>query len=233
MTAQKKDMALGLDLVSEVVLTPTFPEAEVSRKVLGDPGGHQALRGGSGHRGGPRPRPPRLRRPPVRPCRWKERRNRWHGSRATTSSSSTASTRAPTRPSSRSWARSPWTRRGARSLARFGSWPRPERSGPRRSPWRRRVGRAARRDRQARAHADDDHVRPSGDPTDGSRLLPAGRRVLRARRRLGLAPLRARADEESGLAYAVYSYVAPWRYGGVLRRVAPRPGRPRLRRWWP
>ncbi|MGH7346164.1 MAG: M16 family metallopeptidase, partial [Candidatus Rokuibacteriota bacterium] len=32
-TAQKKDMALGLDLVSEVVLTPTFPEAEVARKV--------------------------------------------------------------------------------------------------------------------------------------------------------------------------------------------------------
>ena len=27
MTAQKKDMTLGLDLVSEVVLTPTFPEA--------------------------------------------------------------------------------------------------------------------------------------------------------------------------------------------------------------
>src|SRR5438067_13780996 len=33
MTAQKKDLALGLDLVSEVVLTPTFPEAEVARKV--------------------------------------------------------------------------------------------------------------------------------------------------------------------------------------------------------
>jgi len=33
MATQKKDMALGLDLVSEVVLTPTFPEAEVTRKV--------------------------------------------------------------------------------------------------------------------------------------------------------------------------------------------------------
>jgi zinc protease len=33
MTTQKKDMALGLDLVSEVVLTPTFPEPEVARKV--------------------------------------------------------------------------------------------------------------------------------------------------------------------------------------------------------
>ena len=33
MTVQKKDLALGLDLVSEVVLTPTFPEAEVARKV--------------------------------------------------------------------------------------------------------------------------------------------------------------------------------------------------------
>jgi zinc protease len=33
MTAQKKDIALGLDLVSEVVLTPTFPGAEVTRKV--------------------------------------------------------------------------------------------------------------------------------------------------------------------------------------------------------
>jgi zinc protease len=32
-SAQKKDMALGLDLASEVVLTPTFPEAEVTRKV--------------------------------------------------------------------------------------------------------------------------------------------------------------------------------------------------------
>jgi len=33
MTAQKKDLALGLDLVSEVVLTPTFPQAEVARKL--------------------------------------------------------------------------------------------------------------------------------------------------------------------------------------------------------
>jgi zinc protease len=33
LTAQKKDMTLGLDLLSEVVLTPTFPEAEVTRKV--------------------------------------------------------------------------------------------------------------------------------------------------------------------------------------------------------
>ena len=33
LTAQKKDMTLGLDLVSEVVLTPAFPEAEVTRKV--------------------------------------------------------------------------------------------------------------------------------------------------------------------------------------------------------
>jgi zinc protease len=33
LTAQKKDLMLGLDLVSEVVLTPAFPEAEVARKV--------------------------------------------------------------------------------------------------------------------------------------------------------------------------------------------------------
>ena len=33
MTTQKKDMTLGLDLVSEVVLTPAFPGAEVTRKV--------------------------------------------------------------------------------------------------------------------------------------------------------------------------------------------------------
>jgi zinc protease len=33
MTAQKKDLALGLDLVAEVVLTPAFPQAEVARKV--------------------------------------------------------------------------------------------------------------------------------------------------------------------------------------------------------
>jgi zinc protease len=33
LTAQKKDMTLGLDLLSEVVLTPAFPEAEVTRKV--------------------------------------------------------------------------------------------------------------------------------------------------------------------------------------------------------
>jgi zinc protease len=33
LTAQKKDLTLGLDLVSEVVLTPAFPEAEVARKV--------------------------------------------------------------------------------------------------------------------------------------------------------------------------------------------------------
>jgi zinc protease len=33
LTAQKKDITLGLDLLSEVVLTPAFPEAEVTRKV--------------------------------------------------------------------------------------------------------------------------------------------------------------------------------------------------------
>ena len=33
LTAQKKDMTLGLDLLSEVVLTPAFPEVEVTRKV--------------------------------------------------------------------------------------------------------------------------------------------------------------------------------------------------------
>jgi zinc protease len=33
LTAQKKDLTLGLDLVSEVVLSPAFPEAEVARKV--------------------------------------------------------------------------------------------------------------------------------------------------------------------------------------------------------
>ena len=33
LAAQKKDLTLGLDLVSEVVLTPAFPEAEVARKV--------------------------------------------------------------------------------------------------------------------------------------------------------------------------------------------------------
>jgi predicted Zn-dependent peptidase len=33
LSVQKKDLALGLDLVSEVVLSPTFPPAEVTRKV--------------------------------------------------------------------------------------------------------------------------------------------------------------------------------------------------------
>ena len=33
LTAQKKDMTLGLDLVSEVVLSPTHPDGEVTRKV--------------------------------------------------------------------------------------------------------------------------------------------------------------------------------------------------------
>ena len=33
LSVQKKDLALGLDLVSEVVLSPTFPQAEVTRKV--------------------------------------------------------------------------------------------------------------------------------------------------------------------------------------------------------
>ena len=33
LSVQKKDLALGLDLVSEVVLSPTFPSAEVTRKV--------------------------------------------------------------------------------------------------------------------------------------------------------------------------------------------------------
>jgi zinc protease len=35
LSVQKKDLALGLDLVSEVVLSPTFPPAEVTRKVSG------------------------------------------------------------------------------------------------------------------------------------------------------------------------------------------------------
>ena len=33
LAVQKKDIALGLDLVSEVVLSPTFPPAEVTRKI--------------------------------------------------------------------------------------------------------------------------------------------------------------------------------------------------------
>ncbi|HXL45846.1 MAG TPA: insulinase family protein, partial [Candidatus Binatia bacterium] len=33
LSVQKKDLALGLDLVSEVVLSPTFPPGEVTRKV--------------------------------------------------------------------------------------------------------------------------------------------------------------------------------------------------------
>ena len=33
LSVQRKDLALGLDLVSEVVLSPTFPPAEVTRKV--------------------------------------------------------------------------------------------------------------------------------------------------------------------------------------------------------
>ena len=33
LSVQKKDLALGLDLVSEIVLSPTFPPAEVTRKV--------------------------------------------------------------------------------------------------------------------------------------------------------------------------------------------------------
>src|SRR6266850_7090557 len=33
LAVQKKDMALGLDLMSEVVLSPTFPQAEVARKI--------------------------------------------------------------------------------------------------------------------------------------------------------------------------------------------------------
>src|SRR5207247_1185691 len=39
--------------------------------------------------------------------------------------------------------------------------------------------------------AGDDHVRPAGDPSDRPGLLRAGRRVVRARRRLGLTPLHA------------------------------------------
>ena len=33
LSVQKKDLALGLDLLSEAVLSPTFPAAEVTRKV--------------------------------------------------------------------------------------------------------------------------------------------------------------------------------------------------------
>ena len=33
LAVQRKDMALGLDLLGEVVLSPTFPEAEVARKI--------------------------------------------------------------------------------------------------------------------------------------------------------------------------------------------------------
>ena len=33
LTAQKKDLALGLDLLGEVVLSPAFPQAEITRKV--------------------------------------------------------------------------------------------------------------------------------------------------------------------------------------------------------
>src|SRR5262249_55065316 len=73
---------------------------------------------------------------------------------------------------------------------------------------------AEHRDDREGVDAGDDHVEPPGDPPDRSRLLPARGRLVRARRRLRLAPVLARARRgRAGVRRLLI------RHSGALRRL--------------
>jgi zinc protease len=210
MTAQKKDMALGLDLASEVVLTPTFPEAEVARKVSEiqaaikrseeDPGtvASRAL-GRLVFAGHPYGRPVEGTRESVAQLT-RDDVVKFYREYARPDTTIIAVVGAVTVDEAR-----------REIMARFGSWARP---GDPLSPVKTATSSATPREetikreltqttimfgRQAILQSDPDYF-----PLAVASYVLGGGSASR---------LYTRVREESGLAYAVYSWVSPWRHG--------------------
>jgi zinc protease len=210
MTAQKKDMALGLDLVSEVVLTPTFPEGEVSRKVSEiqaaikrseeDPG-TVALRalGKLVFQGHPYGRPVEGTRESVGKLT-RDDVVKFYREYARPDTTIIAVVGAVTVDEAR-----------REIMARFGSWTRPSEplatvaaATPSGTPREETVARELTQTtimfgRQAIGQTDPDYF-----PLAVASYVLGGGSASR---------LYTRVREESGLAYSVYSWVSPWRHG--------------------
>jgi len=210
MTTQKKDLALGLDLVSEVVLTPTFPEAEVARKVAEiqaaikrseeDPGTVAARALGrlvfEGH---PYGRPVEGTRESVARLT-RDDVVKFYREHARPDTTVVAVVGAVTVDEAR-----------REIMARFGSWSRP--ADPPAAVAAATAPAAAREEtvkreltqttimfgRQAILQTDPDYF-----PMAVASYVLGGGSASR---------LYTRVREESGLAYSVYSWVAPWRHG--------------------
>ncbi|MGH7347325.1 MAG: M16 family metallopeptidase, partial [Candidatus Rokuibacteriota bacterium] len=209
-TAQQKDIALGLDLVSEVVLTPTFPEAEVARKVSEiqaaikrseeDPNTVAARALGrlvfAGH---PYGRPIEGTRESVARVT-RDDVVKFYREHARPDTTIIAVVGAVTVDEAR-----------REIMARFGSWPRPggppasvTAATPPASPREETVKRELTQTtlmfgRQAIGQTDPDYF-----PLAVASYVLGGGSASR---------LYTRVREESGLAYAVYSWASPWRYG--------------------
>ena len=210
MTTQKKDMALGLDLVSEVVLTPTFPEPEVARKVSEiqaaikrseeDPGtvASRAL-GKLVFEGHPYGRPVEGTRESVGKLT-RDDVVKFYRERARPDTTVIAVVGAVTVDEAR-----------REITARFGSWTRPNEqlatiplataSGtPRETTIKRELTQTTIMfGRQAVLQTDPDYF-----PLAVASYVLGGGSASR---------LYLRVREESGLAYSVYSWVSPWRHG--------------------
>ena len=213
LTAQKKDLALGLDLVSEVVLTPALPEAEVMRKVSEiqaaikrsdeDPGTVASRALGRlvfpGHPygfpvEGTRESVGRLTRDDV---------VKFYREHARPDTTVVSVVGAVTVDEAR-----------REIMARFGSWARP--ADPQPSAIQATASAAPREEtikreltqttimfgRQAIVQTDPDYF-----PLVVAAYVLGGGSASR---------LYTRVREESGLAYAVYSWVSPWRHGASL-----------------
>ena len=143
------------------------PRGRADAQGRGDPGRHQALRGGPGHGRRPRPRAARLSPATPTACPVEGTRNRWHGSPATTSSSSTGTHARPDTAIIAVVGAVTVDEARREVLARFGGWPRPARS-PRRRPATASAAATPRGDdHQARADArrrSCSDVRPSARP---------------------------------------------------------------------
>lgn len=210
MSTQKKDMALGLDLASEVVLTPTFPEAEVARKVAEiqaaikrseeDPGtvASRAL-GRLVFAGHPYGRPVEGTRESVARLT-RDDVVKFYRQYARPDTTIIAVVGAVTVDEAR-----------REIMARFGSWARPAdplspvpAATPSGTPREDTIKRELTQTtimfgRQAILQTDPDYF-----PLAVASYVLGGGSASR---------LYTRVREESGLAYAVYSWVSPWRYG--------------------
>jgi zinc protease len=210
MTTQKKDMTLGLDLVSEVVLTPAFPDAEVTRKVSEiqaaikrseeDPGtvASRAL-GKLVFQGHPYGRPVEGTRESVGKLT-REDVVKFYREYARPDTTVIAVVGAVTVDEAR-----------REIMARFGSWARPSTQLPtvplatvsvtgREETVKRELTQATIMfGRQAILQTDPDYF-----PLAVASYVLGGGSASR---------LYTRVREESGLAYSVYSWVSPWRHG--------------------